>query len=157
MSGNTFRLVFGDWSEDGHKQGEEFVIESNKTVEECREAYRASCKLTGFQLHGSGNDNFTGLDYDRRTEADYELCNNYGKTRPSQRIIDLMTEHKYPKVGNLSTEKGIDIEKLRDILLWFIGLSLEGFEWNIVQSAGLPTFNGYWGPLNIGIGYGCYD
>lgn len=157
MSVHTFRLVFGDWSDDGHKQSEEFVIQSNRTVAECQEAYRASCKLTGFQLHGSGDDNFTGLEYTYENEEDYELCNNYEKARPSQRIIDIMTEHKYPKAGQLSTEEGIYIDELKDILLWFIGLSLPGFEWKIVPPTKIPTFNGYFGPLNISIGYACYE
>ena len=43
------KLVIGDWSGDGHGQSEEFVFETNKTVEEIGQAYKDSCKLTGLQ------------------------------------------------------------------------------------------------------------
>ena len=156
MLEHTFRLVFGDWSDDGHGKSEEFVIKSNKTVEAAREAYRASCLLTGFQLHGSGDDNFTGIEFTYENEDDYQLCNNYEKNKPSQRILDILIELKYPGAANLTTAEGIYSEELRDILLWFIGLSLPGFEYEVVEND-VAAFNGYWGPLNIGIGYACYE
>ena len=68
-----------------------------------------------------------------------------------------MTEHKYPKAEELSIDEGIFTEDLRDILLWFIKLSLPEFEWKFVEPDKLPSFNAYWGKLNIGIGYACYE
>lgn len=41
-----FHLDIGDWSDDGHGKKETFLIESNKTVGACREAYfKAQKKL----------------------------------------------------------------------------------------------------------------
>lgn len=53
-----FKLPLGDWSKDGHGICEWFVIESNKPVNEVREAYFKSVAMTGFNLAN-------------------ELCNDY--------------------------------------------------------------------------------
>lgn len=43
------KLVLGDWSDDGNGKTEEFILEVNKTVAEIQEAYKQSCKLTGYK------------------------------------------------------------------------------------------------------------
>ena len=51
---NRFRIPIGDWSGDGHGRTTEYIIESNKTVEEVRELYFEAIIKLGFSLDGNG-------------------------------------------------------------------------------------------------------
>jgi len=45
-----FKLILGDWSDDGHGKTETFIVESNKPVDEAREAYFEAVKKTGIDF-----------------------------------------------------------------------------------------------------------
>jgi hypothetical protein len=47
-----FKLPIGDWSDDGHGKHEDYIIESNKPLQEIRELYFQACEKLGFTLDG---------------------------------------------------------------------------------------------------------
>lgn len=40
-----FKIPIGDWSGDGHSKHEDYLIESNKPVEQVRELYFQACDI----------------------------------------------------------------------------------------------------------------
>ena len=46
-----FKLPIGDWSNDGHGKCDWYIVQSNKPLEEVREAYFKACKLSGIEFH----------------------------------------------------------------------------------------------------------
>lgn len=45
-----FKLPIGDWSDDGHGQCDYFIVESNKSVEDVREAHFQIVEKTGINI-----------------------------------------------------------------------------------------------------------
>lgn len=54
MNKHYFTIPIGDWSGDGHGKSRDFVIESNKSLEEVKEIYFQVCEKSGFALDGHG-------------------------------------------------------------------------------------------------------
>mgnify|MGYP000709303510 CR=1 FL=1 len=71
------KLPIGDWSGDGHSQHTDYLIESNKPVEEVRELYFKACEKLGFTLDGN-----------------HELapCAEYGDNRFPEETLDALLE-----------------------------------------------------------------
>jgi len=65
-----FRLPIGDWSNDGHGSYEEYIIKSNKSVEEVRELYFKTKVKTNASLDGSDWDKM------RKNTPCSEYCDN---------------------------------------------------------------------------------
>lgn len=142
-----FYINIGDWSEDGHSQSDQFLMESNYSVSELQEAYKKSCEKTGIKIH--------------------ELCSEYGKNEVEPEIV-----HKLVKVfgcplnlcfgeDELDEENDEPFyitspEQMLELIIWFVKLSMP--EDCTVQRTdeGIPHFNGFWGDLNESFGYGLY-
>lgn len=56
MSRYLFTLPIGDWSDDGHGECDYYHIESNKPVEEVREAHFKIRDVTGIDIHEIANE-----------------------------------------------------------------------------------------------------
>lgn len=164
---NKVKITIGDWSEDGHSHYDVFVYESNKTVEEIRQAYKDSCKLTGISFNH--NEDYTGLNV------------GYGSER------QIATEYDNPTISKLAEEiflqHGIDVweglsksaftpddvvyidgdEHFIEILVKFIKLSLpdlilEEGSFKKSELSSIAAVNGWWNPeLNCQFGYGLYS
>jgi len=151
-----FYIVLGDWSEDGHGKSEKVLIDSNIPMEEIQEAYKKSCKKTGF-------------DFSENVCCEYEDC------KISYKTFEMLVENKCPLYkmlfeyigGSLSepdlSEDTYDEfcfteESLVNTLMWFIGLSVDK-EWVWKEAReDIPCFNGYWSEtLNESFGYGLYE
>ena len=46
----VYKLVLGDWSEDGHGKSKDFLFDCNYDVSKIRQAYKDSCKKLGISL-----------------------------------------------------------------------------------------------------------
>jgi hypothetical protein len=151
-----FYIVLGDWSKDGHGKSEKVLIDSNIPMEELQEAYKKSCKKTGF-------------DFSENVCADYE------DQKISQKTFDILVENNCPLdkeffdyIGSSLSEPELSEDtydeflftdkSLIDTLMWFIGLSIDKeWTWEEVGDE-IPCFNGYWSDtLNVSFGYGLYE
>lgn len=161
---NKMYLVLGDWSGDGHKQYDKVLVESNKTVEEIQDAYKASCRLTGVSFNH--NDDFTGRQRDYREQKKYHIATAYDQgfavtDEAKQALKDAGFDvDKHFAFG--MDEEGDQIED-NDIIflhLWteFVKLSLPDLIINkIPEDKSIPVINGYWDKnLNVQFGYGLY-
>lgn len=157
-------LVLGDWSDDGHGKYDKVLVESNKSVKEIQDAYKASCKLTGVSFNG--NNDFTECKRGYTEQEKYHIATDY------EQGFNVTDEAKQAlKDTGFDVEKhfafGMDDEgdqlEENDIIflyLWteFVKLSLPDLIINkIPEDNSIPVINGYWNKnLNVQFGYGLY-
>lgn len=152
---NKYKLSIGDWSCDGHNECEEFIFECNKALEEIQNAYRESCRKTGFQFHA---DNCS-----RREEhfGGKALFCEYGEYWINQMELAELVE-VFPGavefLCDLEEERVImDCpENLAYMIMDFIKLSLPDLEYK-KEVMDVPPINGWWGSMNVGFGYGIFE
>jgi hypothetical protein len=161
---NKMYLVLGDWSDDGHGKHDKVLVESNKSVKEIQDAYKASCKLTGVSFNH--NEDFTERKRDYIEKQKYHIAAEY------EQGFDVSDEAK-----QALRDAGFDVEKhfaygmdedndqIEDndvifLYLWteFVKLSLPDLIINkIPEDDNIPVINGYWDKnLNVQFGYGLY-
>ena len=141
-----FKIEIGDPSKDGHNQSEDRIIESNKTIEEVREAYDKSCLLTGL-VFTSNKDiivNNEKLGWQHLEYSDRSVCTEYESWNISELAQNILKDNN---IEVFDDEQ--DIDSLTNIFLEFIKLSLPDFEYEIIQNI-IPS-------LNLTIGYGLFD
>lgn len=134
-----FRLVLGDWSQDGHNIVQHIIIEANYSVEELRSAYYKSHKLTR-------------VNFDN-------ICEEYEDSKLHEPEYKKFQKHNCPfeKLGIDEDDLYLDENSYVKLLMWFISLSIPDLKWKKTDD-GLPNFNGYWskeGPSSLG--YGLYQ
>lgn len=141
-----FKIEIGDPSKDGHNQSEDRIINSNKTIEEVREAYNKSCLLTGL-VFTSNKDiivNNEKLGWQHPEHSDRCICTEYESYDISELAQGILQNH-----GIVYTNIESDVDSLVNIFLDFIKLSLPDFEYNVIQDI-IPS-------LGLTIGYGLFD
>lgn len=67
-----FKMVIGDWSDDGHGKHEDFVIQSNVPVEQVREAHYRIEETTGVNIE--------------------EICSNYEEDEIDRDVVEQLQE-----------------------------------------------------------------
>lgn len=161
---HKFKVNIGDWSGDGHSQNEQFIIESNHSVDELQKAYKKSCKLTGIQFNR--NEDYTGLKPETYPHEEYDsrlVCTEYEESIISPLALKILKKFKVPlpeqdeEIEEEEKYYAEGPEKFLNILMNFIGLSLKGLEYQIVGEE-LPYLNGNWNKdLNVQFGYGLFN
>lgn len=79
----TFKLPIGDWSGDGHRQCEYYIVESNKPIDAVREAHFNIIEKTGIDI----NSICSCTEEDQIDEDLMEMLKSIGFT-PSNRYGD---------------------------------------------------------------------
>ena len=164
---NKMYLVLGDWSNDGHGHSDKVLLESNLTVKEVQDAYKASCKLTGVEFNH--NETFTGRKRDWQEADDYRIATEYESSNiPSEALVELrkfgLTDELLQSFEedeiNLNEDGsyGLSEHSFVNLWMWFVKLSNPNL---VIQRASAkdetPCINGYWDEnLNVGFGYGLY-
>lgn len=149
--GNRMYLVLGDPSHDGHGKYRKVLVETNKSVVEIQDAYRASCKKTG-------------LCFDGRAGYKYNLCAEYEDNRLTGDVLRILEEYKFPvNELNIDEDDGgqgayIDEDEFVALWFWFVKLSLPDMEYHLPKDDKIPVINGWGGTarLNAEFGYGLY-
>lgn len=169
---NKMYLVLGDWSNDGHGKSDKVLLESDRTVKEVQEAYKASCKLTGVSFNH--NDDYTGLDRDYEDSKHYRIAVDYDSPVIPAKSLEILK-----KFGFTFYDLGISEVDIEDFLIdslqengdllienddifvklwiWFVKLSLpKGAILKEIEET-TPLINGFWDTdLNVQFGYGLY-
>ena len=144
----TVKLAIGDWSQDGHNQCKDILYSVNKSVEEIQNAYRASCKLTGVQFH-----------YDYSKEKLCVAC-EYEDRVVTAEVIDRLAPYFDIKSFCLAESGDVwfvyDPEVFANLIMKFISLSLDGFEYKLLNNDSIPYINGHHSDLNESFGYGLF-
>ena len=163
---NKMYLVLGDWSEDGHGKYDKVLVESNKTVKEIQQAYKASCKLTGVSFNDD-DDDFTGRKRDWRQSEKYHIAVDYEqgwKVSDEAKQALIAAGYDFDKHFSFGMDEDDDQVEGNDVIflhIWteFVKLSLPDLVINkIPEDKSIPCINGYWNEeLNVQFGYGLYE
>lgn len=159
---NIFRLPIGDWSDDGHGQTQDYLIKSNKTVQEIRELYFQACDKLGFSLDGSYKKS------DLSPMADYE--DYIFKEETLNALLDFGVKIDEELVNNLREiyktdpdewDNIVNTEELCKIVLEFIKTQDSELILEIIPEPEAPMFQFYGyddKKRHIGyFGYGLFD
>ncbi len=148
----TYRIVIGDWSEDGHNRFEYFVFKCTHSEKEIKETYNKAVEKCGIALHRMYDENrrVTGIsvccDYENNTIPDY-----YAEKLKSLGINFNQFCYDENMESYLMEPKDITI-----LFLEMVKSQIEGFEWASGEEA--PCINGFWSnDFNHSFGYGCYE
>ena len=161
-----FKFVIGDWSDDGHGKYNYVHFRSNKTADEIRQAYWQACCDTQVAFHHS---DLTTMDTYNNMSKDMEvsrikwriLCNYEDSILPVEVMRRFKTngidEDMFEEMSEADgSQRIVDAEELGKLLLWFISLPQEDFEYEIIRDE-IESINGFWDKsLNVGFGYGLY-
>lgn len=144
-----FKIPIGDWSGDGHEKTHDYLIKSNKSLQEVRELYFQACEKLGFSL--DGNHKLTP-------------CNEY-----HDYLFKLETILSLKEFGVIITEDEVErwtkdfveTEEFCDLILRFIKTQDLNLELEIIPSENFPMFQFYEHDdkkRHIGFfGYGLFD
>src|SRR6185312_2286086 len=151
---NIYKVPIGDWSKDGHEYCEEYLIEANYPLKEMQEAYRKTCKKIGLQL----SDGIDFFDEVYRIEKwRYMLC-DYEESSIHPKAVKILVENGYEfSVSEEVLEEYIYFngQDTFDLFMWFISFSLpDDFHYKELD---IQSISGYWGDLNISVGYGVFE
>lgn len=131
-----FKIPIGDWSDDGHGKYKDYLIESNKPVEQIRELYFQACDKIGFSLDGS---------YKKREltpQAEYEDYKFSRKTL--QALLDFGVVLDEDTINYINEQESTDgTELLCDIILAFIKTQDPQLEIIRMEEESCPMFQFY--------------
>jgi hypothetical protein len=168
-----FKISIGDWSSDGHGTCEYFVYQANKTIDELRQAYKDSCKLTQIQFNHF-DENYIGIPKPEWSLRKlYSICTEYQHctatkeqhtklksfgldlARYSDDILEEENPDEYVNLYNPAL--------FSELILDFCKLSLPDLEYEEAafknsELKGITPFNGWWNDaLNVQMGYGMFE
>lgn len=132
---NRFYVVLGDWSSDGHGKSVNKFIESNVKLSVLEKAYKDSVKKTGIDFEEiCQNYDDNSLPYDIQIKFIELGC-------PLKDILELDEEECQETLDSEEDDVRLDDDSYIKILMWFVGLSVEGkFEWKDI-SDDTPRFS----------------
>jgi hypothetical protein len=166
-----YKLVIGDWSDDGHGKSKDFIFDCNYDVSKIRQAYKDSCKSLGISFNH--NQDYTGLNLGYGTKR--QVWTEYEDCSISETAFEILKDNGCFK-GILDDEFLQDINPENDdyeeelenidftkedaamIIMNFIALSMpEDFTYSLVKQE-IEPINGWWNPeLNVQFGYGLFS
>lgn len=146
---HRFKIHIGDWSKDGHNQSESFVVESTVENEEVQQAFKTAALKIGVISEEMHPRFMIADEYE-----DNGLSNEHAKalTDAGVEIDDLVYNDGTDEEPNYMFE---DPQNLAILLMRIAQTELQ-FEYKFI-SENIPSFNGYWGGLNMSIGYGLFS
>lgn len=149
---NQFIIPIGDWSEDGHKYSENFTVNVNKTRREIIDAYHATTKRLNISFDTNEMRESSPIrileeweDNQLSLEAVTALKNGGVNLEPLLNC-DIDNDGAYSSVSPKDTAI---------LFMEFIKSTMPDMEYEFVTNNNQYLF-GYWGDLNISVGYGCF-
>ena len=167
----VFKLVLGDWSNDGHGICREILFDCNYDLKTIQEGYRKSSKNLNIAFDTNAKYTEPKLKYgsDRHVWTDYQdsgiSTEAFEVLRANNCFKNVCTESELDEIIKENIDDGndekyyfdFDSEKCAIVIMNFIAVSMpDDFTYTIVEED-IPAINGYWGDLNVQFGYGLYD
>ncbi|RLA62859.1 MAG: hypothetical protein DRQ78_07505 [Epsilonproteobacteria bacterium] len=161
-----FKFAIGDWSGDGHEKSDYVRFKSNKTADEIRRAYWEACCDTQVAFHHSdlvdyGNYNNMSKDVEV-SRIKWRVLHGYEDNRLPAEVVErfeangIRSDFFQEPLNEDGSQSISNAEELAKLLLWFISLPQEEFEYELISDQ-TECINGFWDKsLNVGFGYGLY-
>ncbi len=128
------QFTIGDWSQDGHNQYREFLVDSSHSLVDVRAAYKKGVKYTGIDL--------------------FEICNEYEDgTIPEEAIV--LFDH-VEIIEGYEDEIMPSVEEFFQAILKLIRIGNIEIEFEVIRA---QCFNGFWAKesyFNDAFGYGLF-
>lgn len=144
---NLYKLVVGDWSNDGHGKNDIFIFLSSHSKAEILDAYHKSVILSGVSLTGKVMDGLINI------LSDFEE-----NVIPADAVVRLQgIGCNFEEFYLALEEDGSQACCSSDVFYLFMEMvrcNLPGFAYELVN---LESINGYWGEFNHQIGYGVFS
>jgi hypothetical protein len=169
-----YYITIGDWSEDGHNHYTVFAYQANKPRVDQQAAYLRSVKKTGIRF-----------SHENAINDPHMVCSEYKDSLVTSYQMELLRRHaqvdRTHMIANGRNGFYPSEKELADMILWFIGVSLPGFEYSglrpikialwdseekynnagpWIDTNGSAHLNGWWnknGKMNCQFGYGLYE
>ena len=147
----TYVLPIGDWSKDGHSQSENITMEMNKSKAEIIDAYHKTTELL----------NMTFDSNDMIGSNPIRLINSWEDNKLNKEVVDILSKHGVNFElfeGYYPEEKVcyfVAAEEAAILFMEFVKISLPDLEYEHINDE-TPYLFGYWGDLNISVGYGIF-
>lgn len=142
---HTYRIVIGDWSDDGHGHSDEFIVKVSHDLKAIQTAYRAAVKESGVAL-------------DRGSEADFNLCCEYDDQEIPKGAVERLASFGI-KIPHEAIDAAGSVHPDPSDMAWLfmemVKSQIDGFSYEFIEPP--ESINGFWGDLNVMIGYGCYS
>lgn len=146
----TYRIVTGDWSDDGHGKSDQFTFNVNYNIDQIRKAYKKAQKKLK-------------IAFDCNEKGKYKLCEAYENDSLSKETINHLRQSGVNfdniQFGTMVDEDGSQLMEPSEMAFLFLEVvktEIPDLSYELVQEP--ESINGYWcKDLNIGIGYGCYN
>ena len=154
-------LVLGDESHDGHGQCEKVLLNSEKSVDDVRLAYKAACLLTGVEFDHQV-PSYTGLARDFREQLEFSVATEYEMSWVPAAAVEVLKKHGlddelktwdwcvFNKKGNLD----LDADNYVKLWIWFVHLADPDLKLTRVNDT-TPEINDD-RDLRVQFGYGLY-
>lgn len=126
-----FKIPIGDWSDDGHGKHEDYLIESNKPLEEVKELYFQACDKLGFTLDGHGS---------------LSPCSEYEESTMKEETVDRLIKFGIDITNEqkkMWTEDYVDIEEMCQLVLNLIKTQDKDLLLKIIPNKNFPMFQHY--------------
>jgi hypothetical protein len=143
-----FKVNIGDWSKDGHNQYEVFIVESTEPNEKVQESFKIAGTKIGI-ISGGNHPRFLIADDYEDSQLNNEHAQNLADA--GVKFSDLVFNDGTDEEPNYIIE---DPSYFVDLLMRIAQTELD-FEYSIVNDE-VPDFNGFWGDLNMSMGYGLF-
>lgn len=147
-----FKVVVGDWSDDGHGKCDKYTFECNAAIEDVQEAYLKAVKVSKVALHD-----------DQKTKGVTCICCEYEDSKIQETEIEALkamgVKFDFLEVKPRKNEDSYDLSA-KDVATLFVEMAKtqlgQHFEYKLIEDP-IPTINGYWKKgFNLNFGYGCY-
>lgn len=125
---HRIKVQLGDWSNDGHGQTKDYIVESSVPLQQLREYYFQACE-EHFDIS--------------------KLCEDYGDSRMTDSDLELFEEagiRIHPELKKEILEDGeayIDTDQYMDLWVRFMENQDERISLRIVPEEEMPTFHFY--------------
>jgi hypothetical protein len=144
---NTYRLVIGDWSHDGHEKSDIFRFKTNYTREQIIEAYKVAEERSGVSL-----TSHSGI------LTDYEDGTIKGEAIDKLKALGVSIEEllKTHDLDDWEGEISVSPDGVARLFLAMVGAVANDFEWEEDHDRS-EFINGFWQKdFNHSMGYGVY-
>jgi len=123
----NFKITLGDWSNDGHGKKDNFIYQSDSSIEEIREAYKKGAEITGIDLS--------------------EICSEYEDTSVPEKCLEY-----FPFIEDI---KYVSPEEFLQMIINTIYLGNPNIKIEMMKIENFNGY--WTPDFNISFGYGLYE
>ena len=162
----TYKIVVGDWSDDGHSQKDFFHFKCTHDSKTIKKAYLDAVKKSKISLHDNHGKSLKDItpiccDYEdnRISREVFDALMGIGVdlSKKLENIVDEDEDEDEDEDNEDDEEIYIHLDDIPVIFLEMVKSQIEGFKYQLIEDE-IECINGFWSKdFNHSFGYGCYN